>query len=139
MSAGWYTRKTKDVPFLRVPKAPPFHRLILDLSARGYPKAQIARACNMTREKLYSLLSEKYDPTYVEGLMIIELHVTLTKKEENGKSNCSTCGRQQGGGSDGSAWDVRFQGGESCGNRAGSGGSADRTTDLPAPSVPSCY
>lgn len=139
MSAGWYTRKTKDVPFLRVPKTPPFHRLVLDIVARGYPKAQIARACNMTREKLYSLLSEKYDPTYVEGLMIIELHATLTEKEENENSHCSTCGREQDSTDNGPARDVRIQGGESGGNRAGSSGSPDRTPDLPARALPSRY
>ena len=68
-----YVRKKFKPLLAELPKEPDWPSVMMGMVRLGVPKAHVAQQCNLTREKLYSILSGKYKPNWMEGQRILAL------------------------------------------------------------------
>ena len=81
MRTAPYVRKLKSAPRIDPVEIPDFPAIAWEMVKAGYPKMQIALQADITREKLYSLLKGRYEPTYREGSMLLKLNQVIKEKQ----------------------------------------------------------
>lgn len=68
-----YVRKFRVVPRVVPTNYQDWPAVVLAIVRARVSKARIAASCGLSREKLYSLLSGRYEPTWSEGHALIAL------------------------------------------------------------------
>lgn len=77
-----YVRKTIDAPIIMGLDEPDWPALINDICGQAIPKKQIAEACDMTRQVLYSIIDGTSKPHWLQGQLLLNLHNSVVPAKQ---------------------------------------------------------